>query len=156
MATAVERDKRSGRERNNDAIDHHELNVAHVCVGFAFELALKALAKSEGRPATKKHEAATNYRILGTQSRAKIEEVVKEITSYSIDRFIEYLDERMCHPDRKYWMVERGGQMRPVGFLTGDKNLMIPKLAKVHGKIVDLVGENTFEQWQAGTHVRIG
>ena len=156
MAAALERDRQSGREQNRLAMDHHELNVAHVCVGFAFELALKALAKSERRSATKKHEATKNFRSLGTQSQAKIEKIVEEITSYSIDVFLEYLDERMCNPDRKYWMVEKGGQMGAVGFLTGDKNLMIPKLAEVHGKIVDLVGENTFELWQAGTHVRIG
>lgn len=156
MATALERDGRSGQEQKDFEIDHHELNVAHVCVGFAFELALKALAKSEGHVATKRHEATKNFRSLGVQSQAKIEHIVKEITSYSIDSFLEYLDERMCHPDRKYWMVGKRGQAGAVGFLTGDKNLMITKLAAVHREIVDMVGENTFEDWQVGTHVQTG
>ena len=56
MKTAVEKDWRSGRGRKDVETDHHELNVAHVCAGLAFELALRALAKSEGRPTTKKHE----------------------------------------------------------------------------------------------------
>ena len=154
MATALAKDERSGLERNDFEIDHHELNVAHVCVGFAFELALKALAKSEGRTTTKKHEATKNYRSLGSQSQTRIKRFVKDITSYSIDDFLRYLDEYMCHPDRKYWMVGKTGQAGAVGFLTGDKNLMIPKLAAVHGKIVDMAGENTFEDWRLGTYVQ--
>jgi len=115
MATAVERDRQSGRERNAVEMDNHELNVAHVCVGFAFELALKALAKSEGRTTTAKHKASTNYRSLGPLSQERIEKIVKETTTYSIDRFLKYLDEHMCHPDRKYWMVGKKGEMGAVG-----------------------------------------
>ena len=48
MATAVENGRASGRGRGGDATNHHALNVAHVCVGLAFELVLKALARARG------------------------------------------------------------------------------------------------------------
>ena len=155
MSTAIEKDRRSGRERKDVAIDHHELNVAHVCVGFAFELVLKALAKSEGRPATGRHEATINYRSIGTQYQARIKKCVERVTSCYIDVFLGYLDERMCHPDRKYWMVGKKGEMAGVGFVIGIVGLIIPTIAVVHGEIVDMVGENTYQDWQPGTHVRI-
>ena len=47
MKTALEKDKSSGRGQSGVEVDSNELNVAHVCVGLAFELVLKALAKSE-------------------------------------------------------------------------------------------------------------
>ena len=42
MKIALETDQRSGRGRRNVETDSHYLNVAHVCTGLAFELALKA------------------------------------------------------------------------------------------------------------------
>ncbi len=112
MKTALEKDQRSGRGWQDVETDMNELNVAHVCTGLAFELALKALAKSEERPITKKHEAEKNYRNLGTKSQARIKKFVEENTPNTIDNLLKYLDEEMCHPDRKYWMVGRKGERR--------------------------------------------
>ena len=57
MKTALEKDKSSGRGQSGVEVDSNELNVAHVCVGLAFELVLKALAKSERRPIRTRHES---------------------------------------------------------------------------------------------------
>ena len=54
--------------------DHNELNVAHVCTGLAFELAMKALAKSEGRTVVGTHVATKIYSSLSRESQAKIQQ----------------------------------------------------------------------------------
>ena len=154
MKTALDKDRHSGRGRSGVEHNRHELNVAYVCAGLAFELVLKALAKSEGRTATKKHDAGRNYQNLRAESQRVIQAFVEEHTGKTIGDFLAYLDEHMCHPDRKYWMVGKRGEMRSVGFLIGDEHFVIPALATVHAKIADIVGGNTFEAWRSGTHVR--
>ena len=57
MKKAIEIDRTSGRGQKAVETDMNELNVAHVCVGLAFELAFKALAKSEGQLVITKHES---------------------------------------------------------------------------------------------------
>ena len=156
IETAVERDKASGRGQSGVETDMHELNVAHVCAGLAFELVLKALAKSERRTSTTKHEALKNYRALSKKSQDKIAQIVKMYTSNSIQGFLEYMDERMCHPDRKYWMVGRKGEARGVGFVENIEGLVIPDIAKVHSAIAQMVGENAFEGWQEGIRAQVG
>ena len=157
MTTAMELDRRSGRGRGHVATDNSELNVAHVCTGLAFELALKALATSEGRPIAMKHEAEKGYRNLGKQSRATLKRFVKEAENLprAIEDLLAYLDERMCHPDRKYWMVGKAGTMSGIGFTQNLPGLVIPDLAVLHAKIVNMAGEKTFLDWQEGVPVRI-
>lgn len=149
MATAVELDRRSGRGQPHGASDISQLNVAHVCTGLAFELALKALAISEGRSFVTTHEAEENYRSLGQQSRATIKKFVKENENLpnTIQVLLEYLDERMCHPDRKYWMVGKTGAMSGIGFAENLPGLVIPDLAVLHEKIVNMAEEKTFVDW---------
>ncbi len=153
MQTAVERDQTSGRGRSG--VDHHVLNVAYVCVGLAFELVLKALAKSEGRPIKTKHESLQNYQALSEKSRDRVAEIVKTHTSCKVEVFLGYLDDRMCHPDRKYWMVGQKGEQGATGFDQNIEGLMIPDLEKVHTGITDMVGENTFKDWSTGTQVKV-
>ena len=157
MATAVELDRRSGRGRRHGNIDSNELNVAHVCAGLAFELALKALATSERRPIVKKHEAEKNYRNLGKQSRTTLKKFVEENENLpnKMEDLLEYLDERMCHPDRKYWMVGKTGLMGGIGFVQNITGLIIPDLAILHAKIVNMAGEKVFVDWQEGTPVTV-
>ena len=57
--------------------NHSELNVAHVCAGFALELALKALTKSEGREVTPKHGGRRLYDGLSKGSRLAIRRSTK-------------------------------------------------------------------------------
>ena len=156
MNTAVEKDKSSGRGQSGSEVDSNELNVAHVCVGLAFELVLKALAKSEGRTIRTKHGSLKNYRALSKKSQYRIAQIVDKHTSNAIEDFLQYLDERMCHPDRKYWMVGRKGEVGGVGFVQNVQGLVIPDIAKVHAGIARMVGENTFEGWQAGMKAKVG
>lgn len=146
MQIAVERARSA--EHGFRGANHNELNVAHVCTGLAFELAMKALAKSEGRNVVVTHEATTIYRSLSQDSQSRIERGA----ATDIDGLLEYLDRRMCHPDRKYWMMDRRGHHRATGF---SRSPGIPTLATLHAKIIDIAGENTFENWQTGLHVRI-
>ena len=78
---------------------------------------------------------------------------MEENTPNTIGNLLKYLDERMCHPDRKYWMVGRKGERRGVGFVQGVAGLVIPDLAIVHAEIVNMVGENTYDGWREGTRV---
>ena len=150
MKTALEKDRTSGRG-SGGGTDSHELNVAHVCAGLAFELVLKALAKSEGGQVVVRHDSASCYEALSRQSRTRVARAVTMHTSLGIGDFLEYLDERMCNPDRKYWMVDRQGRSRPVGFVLNVKGLVIPDLAKVHAEIVWMTGYNTFDDWEDGS-----
>ena len=109
--TAVMLDE-CGHARPGESIvnsDHNQLNVAHVSMGLAFELGLKALAVSEGRGFSGKHLAVTNYGKLSQSSRNKVAQAIANYTGMPAKDYLEYLDERMCHPDRKYWMVDRSG-----------------------------------------------
>ena len=156
MKTAIERDKASGRGQSGVKADMNELNVAHVCAGLAFELVLKALAKSEGRPVKAKHEALKNFGALSKKSQESVSQIVKTHTSNTVEGFLEYLDERMCHPDRKYSMVGRKGEAGPLGFVNDVAGLVIPDIAKVHAAIAQMVGENTFERWREEMRPKVG
>lgn len=156
MATAVELDRRSGRGQPSGAVDSSQLNVAHVCTGLAFELALKVLAIGAGGSFVTKHGAEKNYRNLGEQSRAVLKKFVEENENLpnTIQDLLEYLDERMCHPDRKYWMVGKTGAMSAIGFAQDLPGLVIPDLAVLHEKIVNMAGEKAFVDWQESVLVR--
>ena len=158
MQTAIEKDRKSGRGRVvGGDIEHHELNVAHVCAGLAFELAFKALAKSEGRNIIAKHESEYNYKNLSADSQTKIKNFVESSTTHKMDNLLEYLDERMCNPARKYWMVGKDGKSGGgTGFVTGIGELTIPYLANIHAEIVRMAGENAFESWEGEVSVARG
>ena len=135
--------------------DLNQLNVAHVSMGLAFELVLKALAVSEGRRLSGKHEALANYLALSPSSQDRVAQAIKDHTGLEAEGsmgYLEYLDERMCHPDRKYSMVDKRGSGHRIGFINPNANttLSIPVAAKIHGQIADMVRENAFQNWQRG------
>ena len=132
--------------------DHNQLNVAHVCMGLAFELVLKALAVSEGRRFKVKHDALTNYRALSQASQDKVAQAISTHTGMPVEDYLNYLDERMCHPDRKYWMVGRSGAAGGTGFSNIPAH-SIPVAAKVRREIADPLGQNTFRNWQQGQRI---
>lgn len=144
-----------GRSKLGESVlnaDHNQLNVAHVSMGLAFELALKALAVSEGRRFSGSHDARINYDALSPSSRDKIAQAIKDHSGMSVQRYLEYLDERMCHPDRKYWMVEKSGAAGGTGF-SDIPALGVSVAARIHREIADMVGQNTFRGWQRGQRV---
>ena len=146
MEIAIERASTSGRGLSG--ANHNELNVAHVCTGLAFELAMKALAKSEGRGVVPTHEATKIYQSLNENSRIKI----AQAAGTDIEDLLRHLDREMCHPDRKYWMMDRGGRHGATGFFLSQT---IPRLAVLHRAIVDIAGGNTYKNWQAGLRLRM-
>ena len=153
-STAVMLDER-GRARSGESVlnsDHNQLNVAHVSMGLAFELALKAFAVSEGRRFRRKHDALTNYGVLSPSSQDKVAQAIENHSGMSVQHYLEYLDERMCHPDRKYWMVRNSGAAGGTGF-SNIPALGIPVAAKIYREIADMVGQNTFLDWQRGQRV---
>ena len=152
MATAVEKYKQFERSAKTE---HNTYNVGHVCAGIAFELVLMALAVSEGKPYSKKHGAAKNFSSLGKESRQAIKAIVEQVADCPFENFLEYLDESMCDPDRKYWGYDKEGGGGGVGFVIGIGSFLPPTLATVHGKIADMVGRNTFQVWQDGQRIHI-
>ena len=80
---------------------------------------------------------------------------MEENTPNTIDNLLKYLDEEICHPDRKYWMVGRKGEHRAVGFVHAVAGLVIPDLEIIHAEIVQMIGENTFDGWWEATRVGI-
>lgn len=146
MRTAVRINNERGPIGVDSISDSNELNVAHVCVGLAIELVLKALAKSEGRKVRTTHKSRKNYQSLRRDSQARIAKIVERYTSGPTETFLRRMDDMMCHPDRKYWMVGPRGQQSPVSFGSD----LIPDIAKIHAEIVDMVGHNSFDNWRAG------
>ena len=150
-----------GRSKPDEGIVNenlNQLNVAHVSMGMAFELVLKALAVSEGRRFSGKHEALVNYGALSQSSRNKVAQAIKDHSGMEAEGpmgYLEYLDERMCHPDRKYSMVDKRGSGPFIGFINPNatSSLNIPIAAKIHGEIADMVGQNAFRDWQRGQRV---
>ena len=152
--TAVMLDER-GRAKPGESVmnaNHNQLNVAHVSMGLAFELVLKALAVSEGRKFTGSHEALINYGALSPLTQDKVAEAIKSHSGMSVEHYLEYLDERMCHPDRKYWMVKKSGAAGGTGFSSIPAH-GIPVAANIHREIADMVGQNTFRNWERGQRV---
>ena len=146
MATTVRLDGRSGRVRSDGTVDHSMLNVGHVCTGLAFELALKVLAVSDGRSIVPAHEVDKNYRNLGKTTQERLRKFVadNEKTPSTIEELLKYLDESMCNPDRKYWMVGKTGAMSATGFAQNLPGLVIPDLAILHAEIINMAGKNAF------------
>ena len=56
-----------------------------------------------------KHDSESCYRALSEDSKGRIAQAVKAHGWQQIEDFLAYLDESMCHPDGKYWMVGPAG-----------------------------------------------
>lgn len=141
---------------NMGGTDFNKLNVAHVAAGLAFELALKALTKSEDGRTVNKHEASKNYNALTIESRSRIKNKIETNPSKKIGKFLRYLDERMCHPDRKYWMARKDGQRGATKYSGSISDWTIPDLREIHQFIVDLTGKATWSDWTKGNRAIVG
>jgi len=144
METAVRLDRVSGRGRG-DGDDVHAANVAHVCTGLAFELVLKALAVTEGLRIKPTHSVSFVYGQMRKETQEEIAALIRERGS-DAKEVLEYLDERMCHPDRKYWMVNTKQQGGAVGFIQNSKILVIPALAELHRGIARIATRKAFKE----------
>ena len=148
MDVAVRLDSESGRPRNDDHsnTNHHQLNVAHVCTGLAFELAYKSLLVAAFIPLEKTHNIKKLHTMLPTETQESVEQWFKDAGWEKRDKLLEYLDERMSHPDRKYWMenpwarAKTGIRAGPGFAMTG--KMTIPDLTSILYKMANLGAEN--------------
>ncbi|MDE0250013.1 MAG: hypothetical protein OXK72_03295 [Gammaproteobacteria bacterium] len=112
----------------------NKLNVAAVCAGYAFELALKVLVEAGGETREFEHKASTAYQQLIPGDREDVDRIIAKHGWHNPDEFLAYLDEHFCHRDRKYWMVSRkGGKARGVFSMGGRKGMNA--LRKVHKEL---------------------
>lgn len=143
MDTAVRLDYESNRPQKDSHTDHNKLNVAHVCTGLAFELAYKSLLVAEFKPLKRTHSVEELHGMLGEETRGIVEGDIKEIGWKDSAHLLNYLDERMTHPDRKYWMQnpwKRGGA--GTSFVIAEGIMTIPGLALILHKLVNLGAQN--------------
>ena len=143
MNTAVRLDYESNRLEKNGHRDHNKLNVAHVCTGLAFELAYKSLLVAEFKPLEKTHSIAKLHKMLKEETQEIVERYIKETGWEDSAHLLNYLDQNMTHPDRKYWMenpwkVGSAG----VGFVIAIKIMTIPGLVPILDKLVNLGAQN--------------
>ena len=147
MDVAVRLDLESGRGRNKENTDHCKLNVAHVCTGMAFELAYKSLLVAEFKLPEKTHSIEKLHKKLKAETQKIVENWIKEAGWKETSKFLEYLDERIAHPDRKYWMEKpwktaKTGVGSGVGFVVGIGIMTIPELAPILYKLANLGAQN--------------
>lgn len=58
---------------------------------------------------------------------------------------LDYLKERMCHPDRKYWKVNSKPQDRAVRFVQNIRGLVIPDLTELQKGIARIAARKVFK-----------
>ena len=142
MDTAVRLDAESNRPQKNGNHDRNKLNVAHVCTGLAFELAYKSLLVAEFKPLERTHSVEELHEKLEEETQEIVEGYIKRAGWKDSTSLLKYLDERMTHSDRKYWMEnpwKKGGA--GVGFAISAKNMTIPELAPILRDLVILASE---------------
>ena len=102
-----ELDKLGGYPHSN------EMSVAYVCAGYAFELIYKVLAEAAtGRQAKATHRPSDSHKELPEEDRIEVEQEIDR-HEWGVDQFLEYLDNSLCHKDRKYWWrTKKGGPLR--------------------------------------------
>ena len=147
MDVAVRLDVESGRSRANDHINHHKLNVAHVCTGLAFELAYKSLLVAEFKLPEKTHSIEKLHKMLKEKTKRIVGEWIKKAGWKESVDLLKYLDERMANPDRKYWMdnpwkTAKTGVSQGTSFVIAIGIMTIPELAPISYKLVNLGAEN--------------
>lgn len=130
----------------------NELNVASVCAGYAFEFVFKVLVEAGGGNPESKHDASTAYQKLALKDKKDVDRIIAKHGWNDPDEFLTYLDEHLCHRDRKYWMTPpKGGTSWGVFGIGGRKGM--DALRKVHKELAALAmkrinaNQHTYEDW---------
>ena len=110
----------------------NELNVAAVCAGYAFELVYKAIVATVSQP-REVHSPSTSHQELCPADRADLKRIIAS-HGWKVSEFLRFLDDDLCNPSRKYWMV-KDGSTSPVRFSVGGK-LDYEKLSDLHEEMV--------------------
>lgn len=141
MSTAAElycSERARNNARNRLAPDRYpkenELNVAYVCAGYAFELIFKILVKLSGNRPKPKHEPGIAYGNISPKYCIEVEKIALEHGWVDINSFLEFLDDVLCHRDRKYWGQPPGGGPAHAKFHFGGMK-GIDELSRLHEKL---------------------
>ena len=143
MDTAARLDNESNRPQRNGHHDRNKLNVAHVCTGFAFELAYKSLIIADFKPIEQTHKVEKLHGMLKEETQGIVERYITKEGWEDSASLLKYLDESMTHSDRKYWMVDpwkKGGAAN--NFMIADGIMSIPGLNPILCKLVILGKQN--------------
>ena len=156
MATALQKDKESGRADPAAELNHHVLNIATVSAGFAMELAYKALAQAEGGPVVKKHEIAKLHNAIPkSEAKRKIETFLKELGWRNANHWFQFMDENVSHTTRRYWNYDPDKGQSGVNFTTGIDSMTIPSMARIHIKLSDMARQRIWQNWESAPLVDI-
>jgi tetratricopeptide (TPR) repeat protein len=144
-------DSESNREQNTAPTNHHKRNVAHACIGLAFELAYKSLLVAEFKIPEETHSIEKLHNRLKVETQRIVEEWIKEAGWEESGALLKFLDKYMAHPDIKYrldnlWEKEKRD---PSFTLTGMRT--IPKLATILYQLVNLGKQNLAEAREMST-----
>ena len=115
----------------------NELNVACVCAGYAFELLFKSLVRLSGKLPKPKHEPSIAYSDISEKYRVQIIRVARRHGWNDINDLLTFLDESLCHVDRKYWgRSSKGGEARVTFHIGGPRSLSA--LCQLHEELSDV------------------
>lgn len=142
MDTAVRLDYESNLQVENRGFDLNKQNVAHVCTGLAFELAYKSLIIADFKPIKKTHYVKKLHGMLKTETKKIVEGYITHAGWEDSTSLLNYLDETMTHPSRKYWMDDPCKEKRTSAKFVRKGKETIPELAPILHKLVNLGAEN--------------
>ena len=130
-----------------DPIDHNRANVAYVATGYAYELLMKSIAKADDAELKPRHSVKKIFSELGKERKQEIREAMAKHKVQNAEWCLDYVDARMAHKDRKYWMFEKDmWSAGATSFMVADGVLSIGGLARIHREIV-AIGRRAFEEW---------
>ena len=129
----------------------NELNVAAVCAGYAFELIFKVLVEVGGHLPAGTHKPSVAHNKLAEQDRIEVDRIIVA-HGWDAIKFLDYLDEELCHGNRKYWMRPRPPKTGPA---KGSFDIGGPsgcdELQKLHTDLSNLamkrINESIHEEW---------
>ena len=156
MATALQKDRESGRADQADELNHHVLNLATVSAGFAIELAYKALALAEGGPVVKRHEIAKLHNAIpNLETKRAIETLLKELGWRNARDWFKFMDENVSHWTRRYWNYDPSKGQSGINFTTGIDTMTIPSIARVHVRLSGMARKRIWQNWESAPLVDI-
>lgn len=125
----------------------NEINVANVCVGFAFELAYKALFEiSEETPPKPTHRLRDAHEKLDKRIQNEVERIIAKHGWKDVDSFLNHFDEELRHEERRYWMRPRPPKTGHAKIcFWGGYPAGIDVLAKLHKELLDF-SENLIDR----------
>ena len=157
MATALQKDRESGRAEQAFELNHHVLNIAMVSAGFAIELVYKVLAEAEGGPIVKKHEIAKLHNAIPSlETKRAIEVFLKELGWRNTKDWLEFMDSNISHSTRRYWNHDPDKESQSgLNFTTGIDIMTVPSIAKVHVRLSDMARQRIWQNWESAPLVDI-